>query len=82
MAIRLGNSCINCENLTQEGACKIHMVAVSNNYTCDHFSMKATLKDDRNCVTCTRFHESDCANPQAAAPGMLCTHWAPQNATA
>ena len=82
MAIRIGNSCVNCENLSANEICGIHKVKVSNSYTCDSFEMKAALKDDRNCVTCVRFETSDCANPQKAAPGMLCSHWAPQSATA
>ncbi|MBQ0734483.1 hypothetical protein [Aquimarina celericrescens] len=82
MAIRLGNSCENCENLMQNDTCKVHGVKVSSSYTCDSFEMKAVLKDNRNCVTCMRYESSDCANPQKAAPGMLCSHWAPQNARA
>ncbi|MEL6810338.1 MAG: hypothetical protein AAFP76_03265 [Bacteroidota bacterium] len=82
MAIRLGNSCTNCENLLEKNRCKVHNVIVSNTYTCDSFEMKAALKDQRNCITCIRYEETDCANPQKAAPGMLCAHWAPVNATA
>lgn len=82
MSIRLGNSCTNCENFTAQNMCKVHGVKVNENYTCDSFVMKAALKDDRNCVTCVRYGQSDCANPQKAAPGMLCSHWAPQQATA
>jgi len=82
MAIRLGNGCKNCENLSENNTCKIHGVKVSSSYTCDSFEMKAALKDDRNCVTCLRYESKDCANPQKAAPAMLCSHWAPQNAMA
>ncbi|MDT7829766.1 hypothetical protein RQM65_13915 [Pricia sp. S334] len=82
MSIRLANNCSNCENLMEGSVCKVHGVKVSNSYTCDSFDMKAALKDDRNCVTCVRYETSDCANPQKAAPGMLCSHWAPQNASA
>ncbi|UZO82341.1 hypothetical protein NBT05_07655 [Aquimarina sp. ERC-38] len=82
MAIRLGNSCENCENLNENSTCRVHGVKVSSSYTCDSFDMKLSLKDDRNCVTCVRYETSDCANPQKAAPGMLCSHWAPQNAMA
>ncbi len=82
MSIRLANNCINCENIMEGSVCKIHGVKVSNSYTCDSFEMKAALKDDRNCVTCVRYETSDCVNPQKAAPGMLCSHWAPQNASA
>ena len=55
---------------------------VSRIYTCDSFKMQEALKDNRNCVTCVRYEESGCANPEKAAPGMLCSHWAPQNAQA
>lgn len=82
MSIRLANNCNNCKNLMEGSICKVHGVKVSNSYTCDTFEMKASLKDDRNCVTCLRYETSDCANPQKAAPGMLCSHWAPQDARA
>ena len=82
MAIRLGNGCTNCENLGENHMCKVHMVKVDNHYTCDHFMMKSALADSRSCVTCSRYHESDCAHPNTAAPGMLCSQWAPQNAQA
>lgn len=82
MSIRLGNSCNNCENLTDAMMCKVHLVKVNNSYTCDSFEMKAVLKNDPNCTTCARYQGPTCANPQKAAPDMLCSHWAPQNATA
>lgn len=82
MSIRLGNSCINCENLLVNKQCAVHGVQVDTNYTCDSFSMKAALKDDPNCVTCARYQGPTCAHPQKAAPAMLCAHWAPQNASA
>ena len=78
MAIRLGNSCVNCENLTATDTCKVHGVKVSDNYTCDSFEMKVALKNDPNCSTCSRFETTTCVNPQKASPGMLCSHWAPQ----
>ncbi|MFD2827671.1 hypothetical protein ACFSYG_14425 [Leeuwenhoekiella polynyae] len=79
MAIRLGNSCSNCENLTASNDCKLHGVHVTAGYTCDSFEMKAVLKNDPNCANCARFHGPTCANPQKAAPEMLCSHWAPNN---
>ncbi|GEQ85122.1 hypothetical protein ULMS_06300 [Patiriisocius marinistellae] len=82
MSIRLGNSCTNCENLVDGMNCKIHGVQVSDSYTCDSFEMKAALKNDPNCTTCSRYEGPTCANPQKAALGMLCSHWAPQNAIA
>ncbi|APY00679.1 hypothetical protein [Lacinutrix venerupis] len=82
MSIRIGNSCINCDNLLENENCKIHGVKVSTSYTCDSFEMKAALKNDPNCDTCARYQGPTCANPQKATPGMLCSHWAPQNATA
>ena len=45
MAIRLGDGCMNCENLLETQMCKIHMVKVDSSYTCDSFNMKAALKD-------------------------------------
>ena len=80
MAIRLGNSCVNCESLSADKTCKTHMVKVSNSYTCDSFHMKSELIDNKNCVTCLYYEANTCHNPQTAAPGMLCYHWAPLNA--
>ena len=77
--IRLANSCNNCENILETGRCTVHGVKVSHSYTCDAFDMKASLQDDRNCLTCIRYETDNCANPQKAAPGMLCSHWAPKN---
>ena len=82
MAIRLGNSCTNCENFTEEGFCMKHSTMVSSRHTCDSFAMKATLKNDPNCTTCNRYEGPTCANPKKAAPGMLCSHWAPLDAQA
>lgn len=76
MAIRLANNCSNCDHLMDGNVCSKHKVMVNTHYTCDHFEMK--VQDERNCVTCTRYEESDCANPTKAAPGMLCGSWAPQ----
>ena len=78
MAIRLANNCENCENLAPNNTCSKHHVQVNNRYTCDSFEMKASLKDDRNCITCMRYEGDNCANPTKAAPGMLCASWAPQ----
>jgi hypothetical protein len=82
MSIRIGNSCVNCENLAVNETCKVHGVKVSTSYTCDSFEMKAALKNDPNCGTCARYESTSCANPKKAAPGMLCSQWAPQNASA
>ncbi|MDT0554699.1 hypothetical protein [Patiriisocius hiemis] len=76
MAIRLANNCSNCENLLDGNLCTKHKVIVNAHYTCNNFEMKSL--DERNCVTCSRYEESDCANPTKAAPGMLCASWAPQ----
>ncbi|MFL1897054.1 hypothetical protein ACJRPK_15225 [Aquimarina sp. 2-A2] len=82
MAIRLGNSCLNCSHLIEGEYCTTHQTTVSNRHTCDSFEMRASLKDDPNCTTCSRYQGPTCANPQKAAPGMLCSHWAPIRATA
>jgi hypothetical protein len=82
MAIRLGNSCANCDNLKDKNQCKIHGVNVSDGYTCDSFEMKLALKNDPNCGSCIRFEASSCANPEKAAQGMLCSSWAPQQINA
>jgi hypothetical protein len=82
MSIRIGNSCVNCENLSANEICKVHGVIVSTSYTCDSFEMKAALKNNPNCITCDRYESESCANPEKAAQDMLCSHWAPQNAQA
>ena len=82
MAIRLSHNCSNCDHLLEGGVCGKHKVLVNTHYTCDSFEMKASLKDERNCVTCARYEADDCANPSKAAPGMLCAAWAPQAAKA
>ena len=78
--IRLANSCINCGNILKGSLCSVHGVKVNENYTCDTFSMKDSLRDDRNCTTCLRYETDNCANPQKAAAGMLCSQWAPEKA--
>ena len=82
MSIRIGNSCGNCDNLTNNHQCGVHEVQVSESYTCDSFEMKVALKNDPNCSSCSRFEKASCANPQKAAAGMLCSKWAPENAQA
>lgn len=77
MSIRLGNTCLNCEKY-REGYCMKHETSVTVQHTCDSFKMKAELKDEPNCSNCARYNNPTCANPQKAAPGMLCNHWAPQ----
>ncbi|MEO0571634.1 MAG: hypothetical protein AAF039_08005 [Bacteroidota bacterium] len=82
MAIRLGNTCSNCDNFMTDNLCKVHAVKVGGHYTCDSFEMKQHLTDERNCTTCVRFDRDDCANPEKAAPGMMCSVWAPQKISA
>ena len=82
MSIRLGNSCSNCENLVNSATCSVHLVNVSNTYTCDSFKMNVALSVDPSCSTCVRYETTTCANPKKAAPEMSCSHWAPQNAMA
>ena len=76
MSIRLGNSCVNCEKFANNH-CQQHEVSVMAQHTCDSFSMKAEIKNEKNCLNCSRYEGPTCANPQQAAPGMLCNHWAP-----
>lgn len=78
MAIKLAHNCANCSQLKDSNFCTKHNVYVSGQYTCDSFEMKASLKDDRSCLSCTRYEQTDCANPTKAAPEMLCASWAPQ----
>ena len=82
MAIRLGNNCKNCQSLMSDSTCKVHGVKVGNHYTCDSFSMKLELTDQRDCLTCYRYEGDDCANPTKASPGMMCSVWAPKSISA
>jgi hypothetical protein len=77
MAIRFANNCSNCVNLVENAFCSKHEVLVSQKYTCDQFDMKAELKNERSCVNCNKHETSSCAHPSKAAPGMLCSSWAP-----
>ena len=82
MFIRIGNSCLNCENFQLDHTCSIHHVKVSEKYTCNSFEMKKTIKNDASCLSCFRLESPSCAHPKKAAPEMLCSHWAPQSASA
>lgn len=77
MAIRFANNCSNCVNLVENAFCSKHEVLVSQKYTCDQFDMKAELKNERSCTNCNKHEASSCAHPSKAAPGMLCSSWAP-----
>ena len=77
MAIRLSSNCSNCAELSPAVICNVHKVKVSENYTCDSFSLKTTLSVDTDCTTCARFKKESCAHPDKATEGMLCTSWAP-----
>ncbi|MEO1808743.1 MAG: hypothetical protein AAFU33_28320 [Bacteroidota bacterium] len=76
MAIRLSSTCTNCTQMSAE-MCELHKVSVNANYTCDHFTLKADLDNDRQCLNCVRHKAESCAHPEAAAEGMLCKSWAP-----
>ncbi|MAM20228.1 MAG: hypothetical protein VX712_09025 [Bacteroidota bacterium] len=76
MSIRLGNSCMNCEKF-DKNFCRQHDVSVGHQHTCDSFHMREAIKNEPNCLNCQRYQGPTCANPQKAAPGMLCNHWAP-----
>ncbi len=77
MAIRLSSNCSNCAELTPAAECNVHKVKVNANYTCDSFALKNDLAVDRQCTSCTRHNTDSCAHPDKAAPGMLCSSWAP-----
>lgn len=78
MAIRLTHNYSNFDQLKERNFCAKHNVQVNTHYACDSFKMKASLKDERNCVTFSLYEKSDCANPEKSALGMLCAAWAPQ----
>ena len=60
MSIRIGNSCSNCESLSSENICEVHLVNVNPTYTCNSFSMKESIKNDPNCITCVRYEAPTC----------------------
>ncbi|NQZ44814.1 MAG: hypothetical protein HRT65_10920 [Flavobacteriaceae bacterium] len=78
MSIRLATNCTNCTNFKNDNSCAQHNITVSERHTCDSFDMKAALKDNINCGTCSRFETTSCVHPAKAAPEMLCSSWAPQ----
>lgn len=78
MSIRLATNCTNCVNFQNDNTCAQHHIKVSERHTCDSFTMKASLKDNMNCGTCTRYNTSSCPHPQKASAEMLCTSWAPK----
>ena len=55
---------------------------MNEKYTCNNFEMKKTMKNDLSCQNCVRLESTSCAHPKKAAPEMLCSHWAPQSASA
>ena len=75
--IRLSNTCSNCENLKGSN-CTHHQIPVSEQYTCDSFSMQSALKNSNDCTTCSKFHMDSCANPQHAGESMRCAAWNPR----
>jgi len=77
MAIRLSSNCNNCAELSAEALCNVHQVKVSGDYTCDSFTRKPEMNEDRQCTTCSRHETASCAHPDKATEGMLCVSWAP-----
>ncbi|WP_297978471.1 hypothetical protein [uncultured Capnocytophaga sp.] len=77
MAIRLVSGCVNCENLTAENVCKLYNIKVELKHTCDDFNMRPSLKDEVDCLSCSKYKTQSCANQLHAAEGMLCNEWAP-----
>lgn len=77
MAIRLVNGCVNCQNLTSDNMCKVYEIKVENKHTCDSFNMRASLKGEVDCMSCSKLHSVKCPNALNAAAGMLCNEWTP-----
>lgn len=78
MSIRLVNGCVNCQNLSTDNQCTIHKTVVEKIHTCDSFDMRASLKDEVDCGTCSKFNMPTCPNSAHAASGMLCNSYAPK----
>lgn len=58
--------------------CKTHDLKVSEEYTCDQFSILQQLNKSMHCKSCQRMNRADCEHPDLAADGMLCASWAPK----
>lgn len=78
MSIRIASSCNHCSSFTEANLCKTHELKVSEEYTCDQFSILKQLNDSMHCHSCIRHHRKDCEHPDLAAEGMLCASWAPK----
>ena len=77
MAIRLSSNCTNCAELSPAVMCNVHKVKVSENYTCNSFTLKTSLNIETDCTSCARFNAESCAHPSKASEGMSCSSWAP-----
>lgn len=75
--IRLSSNCSNCSAVSDSAECTIHHVKINEHYTCDSFSWKTSLTDERQCGNCSRYGKSSCAHPSKASEDMLCSSWAP-----
>ncbi|MBN3519727.1 hypothetical protein JYB62_06900 [Algoriphagus lutimaris] len=78
MSIRIASSCNHCNSFSESHMCKTHDLKVSEEYTCDQFSILQQLNKSMHCNSCQRMNRADCEHPDLAAEGMLCASWAPK----
>lgn len=80
MKISLASCCGNCEFLLNGQLCSVQNVVVSDNQVCDAYQFKAVIHREDDCLKCSKFQTLQCAHPQEASEGLICTVWYPRAA--
>lgn len=78
MNVQLAKCCGNCENFINGQVCAIQEIVVSENQVCEAYQFKAVLHRDDDCLKCVKFQTNNCAHPQKASEGILCSVWYPR----
>lgn len=77
MELKTVSTCINCENLVKNFICSKHEIKIGLYNVCDSHIQTDSLTKQSNCLNCSFYGGSSCANPEDAAEGMLCFDWEP-----
>ncbi len=80
MNVKLANCCGNCEHFINGQICAVQEIVVSENQVCEAYQFKAVLHRDDDCLKCVKFQTNNCAHPQKASEGILCSVWYPRTA--
>ncbi len=81
MKISLASCCANCEHFLNGQLCGVQEVVVSENQVCEAYEFKAVLHREDDCLKCSKFQTNNCAHPQKASEGIMCTVWYPRAAS-